>query len=284
MTIHFTCPYCSTTTEVADQYLGQTGPCKSCGKSITIPMASEKVAPTPTPDSGKSIGCTLLVITAVTLGVLVVGGALLAAFLLPAVNSARESARRVQCSNNLQQLSLAMNNYHAAHGTFPPAYLADEDGNPAHSWRVLILPFIGEDALYEQYSFDEPWDGPNNQLLSAQMPSQFNCPADDAVQPYVTNYFVVVGDETMFPGNKAMKMADITDGTSKTLMLVEVPDNEIHWLEPRDIEAIEMINQATPTTHPGGFNAALADGSVQFISTDSAAQTLPAMSTAAGND
>ena len=76
----------------------------------------------------------------VVCGVLVV----LVALFLPALRfgGAREAARRMQCSNHLKQIALALHNYHDEYKSFPPAYIADESGKRMHSWRVLILPFI----------------------------------------------------------------------------------------------------------------------------------------------
>jgi len=175
MPIDFACPHCGRQTSVADQYAGQTGPCAGCGQSITIPMpggAPIKHMPVTPPAGGGGAGPAVAAIAvAVILGVFVCGG-ILVALLLPAVQSAREAARRAQCSNNLKQIALAFHNYHDTYRTFPPAYIPDEDGNPKHSWRVLILPFLEQRALYEQYNFDEPWDSPNNRIVgNASIPT-----------------------------------------------------------------------------------------------------------------
>jgi hypothetical protein len=68
---------------------------------------------------------------------------------------------------------LAVANYVEEHGHYPPAFLADENGKPMHSWRVLILPYIEERELYKQYKSDEPWDGPSNRKLASRMPRMF---------------------------------------------------------------------------------------------------------------
>ena len=78
----------------------------------------------------------------------------------------------MQCSNSLKNISLALQNYHDTYRTFPAAYVPDKDGEPMHSWRVLILPYIEERNLYDKYDFTEPWDGPNNSKLLADMPSK----------------------------------------------------------------------------------------------------------------
>ena len=287
MPVSFSCPHCGVLTEVADQFAGQSGPCKSCGKSITVQAVttSGTVPASDRADSGKSVSCTVaMLVVAAAVGFLVVGGAVLLALLFPAVQGAREAARRMQCTNNLKQLGLAMHNYHATYGTFPPAYSSDEDGNPMHSWRVLLLPYIEEQTLYERYNFDEPWDGPNNQWLATQMPALYSCPSDGTIQPNMTNYVVIVGDQTMFPGSKALSIPQIIDGIRLTLMLVEIPGDSVNWLEPEDVDVSELVDRSTQTTHPGGFNAAFADGSVQFISKNAAAQQLPAMATASGGE
>src|SRR4051812_46549754 len=85
----------------------------------------------------------LLVVIAI-IGVLV-------ALLLPAVQAAREAARRTQCSNNLKQLSLALLNYETVHTTFPPAGI---DTNQM-SWTVLLLPYFEQQALYDQFNFNK---------------------------------------------------------------------------------------------------------------------------------
>ena len=88
--------------------------------------------------------------------------------LLPTTGYPRHLARRDCCRNNVKEIALAIHNYESANGHLPPAYIADENGNPMHSWRVLILPYIeGQQALFDRYDMDEPWDGPNNSKLHA---------------------------------------------------------------------------------------------------------------------
>ena len=191
--------------------------------------------------------------------------------LLPMVSWSHESARRVQCSNNLKQLTLALHAYHDVHGSFPPAYVADAEGRPMHSWRVLILPFIERKDMYDVYRFDEPWDGPNNSKLAKIAVDLFQCPSE--APSYNTNYVAIVGPGTAWPGATSMKLGDITDGWTDTLLLVEVAESGIHWLEPRDLHVGQMaptINakkgQGISSPHSGGANVSMADGSVRFLS------------------
>jgi type II secretory pathway pseudopilin PulG len=225
-----------------------------------------------------------LLVSIVVIGVLI-------ALLLPAVESARPAARRSQCMNNLKQISYALHNYHDRYGCFPPAYVADKDGRPMHSWRVLILPFMEQKGLYDQYRFDEPWDGPNNRKLAATVIQAYRCPSDESGSPTDTNYVAVIGPETAWPGTRCIQMGDIGDGLSNTLLLAEVHKSGIHWMEPRDLHVLQMapgINpkagQGISSAHPGGAQVALADGSTWFLSESIAPATLRKLLTIRGGE
>jgi hypothetical protein len=202
--------------------------------------------------------------------------------LLPAGSSAREAARRAQCSNQLKQIALALHNYHDLYQSLPPAYIADENGRPMHSWRVLILPFVESQSLYEKYRFDEPWDGPNNRLLLDEMPQVYACPSNrrtDATGRTATSYVAVVGPETAWPIARGRHLREFADGTSNTLLVLETHGPPIPWMEPRDLsfeEAVAVLAASEPNDYghvhrgffyDGGYgrNVALADGAVQFV-------------------
>ncbi len=280
MPIPFTCPHCGTSSSVPEQYAGQSGPCRQCGKSITVPMSA---GPTVTPVQSSSGPAIVVIVIAVAIVVLLVCGGILAALLLPAVSSAREAARRAQCSNNLRQIGLALHNYHDVYGTLPPAYIPDEEGRPMHSWRVLILPFLGEGPLYDRYDFDEPWDGPNNRFLADLMPQVYYCPSDPHELTENTNYVMIVGERTISDGPTARRFGEVTDGTSNTLGVVESIDEGIHWMEPRDLP-FEELEFGLMSRHPGGGNALLLDGSVRFISATIDREVLRAMATIDGGE
>ncbi len=154
---------------------------------------------------------------------------------------------------------MAIHNYESGHGNLPPAFMADKNGKPMHSWRILILPYLGYEDLYRRYDFSEPWNGPNNRLLAKEMPVVYRCPSARPGNPLTTNYVAIVGDDTMWPGEKTVSIKDITDGSTSTLMIVEVADSDIHWMEPRDMtvgEAIAGVNvdrrRGISSNHPGG--------------------------------
>ena len=187
----------------------------------------------------------------------------LVALLLPAVQSAREAARRAQCVNNMKQIGLAMYNYQSNYGTFPPSYTTDADGKPLLSWRVLILPYLEQNDLYEQFELSEPWDSPANQTLLSSMPDVFKCPSEPGLENGLTSYEVLVGPGTIFENGRATDIAEITDGTASTLLVAESPDH-VEWTSPQDVAYVPGGRVAVGSSHPRGYNALFADGSVQF--------------------
>jgi prepilin-type processing-associated H-X9-DG protein len=200
----------------------------------------------------------------------------LVGLLLPAVQKARESARRMQSANNMKQIGLAMFNYESTYNHFPAAYIADKKtGKPLLSWRVAILPFVEQDGLYRQFHLDEPWDSEHNKKLLASMPQVYRHPASTAA-PGMTNYVTVRGKDTAFPGKEGIRIAEITDGTSNTIMAVEVSDAKaVPWTKPDDFPYDDKNPAAgLGGLFAGGFNAAFCDGSVHFISSAIDAETL----------
>lgn len=145
-----------------------------------------------------------------------------------------------ECRNHLRQIGLAMQNYHYIFGSLPPAFVADEQGRPMHSWRVLLLPFLGERELYDEYRFDEPWNSPHNLALAERIPEVYRCRWDSSAAPYSTSYCVIVGAQTAFPGANSLSYASIVDGSSNTILAVEVSDSGILWTEPRDLSFDEL--------------------------------------------
>jgi prepilin-type processing-associated H-X9-DG protein len=208
-----------------------------------------------------------------------------------AAMSAREAARRSQCSCNFCGIHLALLNYHDTYGSLPPAYIADATGRPMHSWRVLILPFLEQPALYNRYDFIEPWDGPHNIKLLDQMPNIYACPSRSWDPTNLTSYVAITGKGTMFPGSEAVKLADITDRLADTLMVVEVSNVNITWTAPQDLDISTMslrVNDperpGISSRHPGGANIALGDGRYCFLREGIPKATLRALVTIAGGE
>jgi len=193
------------------------------------------------------------------------------AWLGKAVQQSRRAARESQCSGHLTQIALALYNYHDVYGTLPPAYLPDAEGRPAHSWRVLILPFLEQQQLYERYDLAEPWDGPNNRKLAPSMPRIYSCPnhrgdfRDARYQGAVwTSYLAITGPGTAFPG---AGMTSLDDLPAHAILVAEVANADIPWLAPIDLDVRTMplaINgprgPGISSKDPAGPIVMLADG------------------------
>lgn len=220
-----------------------------------------------------SIGCVLG-----TVGVLI-------ALLLPAVQAARTAARRAQSSNNLKLIGLALHNYNSSYNTFPPAVENDSSGQPGTSWRVKLLPFIDEQALYQGYQSTEPWNSPANQTAMKNVPSTFHSPfappGDDI------SYVLVTDPDFVFNGTNGCRLSEISDGTSNTIIAVDAGSTGVKLAEPRDWSWQEFLqhfqNRAVGGV-PGGFVGLVADGSVTFVPYDTDPATLRALFTKAGNE
>jgi prepilin-type processing-associated H-X9-DG protein len=207
----------------------------------------------------------------------------LVALLLPAVQSAREAARRAQCTNNLKQIAIAMHNYHDTNGRFPAA-ITDSEGNALLSWRVALLPFLEQQDLHNQFRLDEPWDSPHNRPLVEQMPPMFSCPSDARVEPGQTGYRIAEGPGASFPGPEGIRMRDILDGSSFTIAVFE-SDEHAPWTKPGGLPLpVEAGDAPLPlgSFHPGGVNAMLFDGSVRFIPETVEQMVIRALLTPAG--
>lgn len=184
---------------------------------------------------------------------------------------------------------MAVANYHDQHKNLPPAYVPDAQGKPAHSWRMLLLPYLEQAHLQRRYDFDAPWNGPKNGTLAAAMPRLFAFHGDYREgRTTTTAYLAVVGQETVWPGAGTLTMDDVKDGASRTILIVENRGAGIHWMEPRDLEFARM-----PFTlnKPVGIGSryedpavVLLDGTVLRLQPNLAPEVLKALLTRAGGE
>ncbi|MCA9170118.1 MAG: DUF1559 domain-containing protein [Planctomycetales bacterium] len=214
---------------------------------------------------------------------------------VPVQGDARKAERRIVCVNNCRSIAQALLVYNHEHGRFPPAFLADEHGTPIHSWRVLILPFLDEQALFDKYRFDEPWNGPHNVELLREMPDVFRCPSyglgkSEPAREGFSNYVVITGPDTIFPGGETVTHGDIQDGAEQTLLVIEVSVESVPWLSPQDLTAEQFAKFAGDTERVSNHEAnlaigAFADGHGQVIvPTMLDAASLMALTTRAKHD
>ncbi|MFN0018919.1 MAG: DUF1559 domain-containing protein [Pirellulaceae bacterium] len=208
--------------------------------------------------------------------------------LIPSVTTPRWAARRMQCENNLKQIGFALHAYHDNHKSLPPAFICDKSGKQMHSWRVLLLPYMEQQELYNKYDFSEPWDGPNNIKLAPAITAIYQCPEETHSGATGVSYVAVVGRKTMWPGGKGILFSDVKDGLSNTIMVVEVAGSSIQGSEPRDLNydqlALQIISPAGggisslhgKTWHSDANCVQLlfGDGSVHVLSNDLKPATL----------
>lgn len=211
--------------------------------------------------------------------------AMLVTILLPAVQAARAAARRTQCMNNMRQIGLAMLNFHSAAGHFPAGVVATNDECPPRGqserapWSVLILPFMEQQAHYDQFDFHARFvprflfDSPNKPFQFTPAPF-YQCPSNPRSNEntVVTDYVACAGggdmaaaactaasdanrpffDNGLFFINSDLPIAKVTDGSSKTYMLGET----IYMRVPAD----EGVGNNYPSW-AAGMDATFSNGS-----------------------
>ncbi len=207
----------------------------------------------------------------------------LTGMLLPAIQASRNAAFQVQAANNLKQLGLSMHNFESAFKTLPASSGLDDDGEPMISWRVAVLPFLGENQLYNEFKLDEPWDSDHNIALLERMPAVFKHPDRETEAGY-TVYQVVVGDDTIFQLKEPTKFSQITDGLSNTVMIVETDaERAVPWTAPQDYE-LDVENPAAGLFVEGFCYMLFGDGHVQKIADSVDVETIKAMFTRSGGE
>lgn len=206
------------------------------------------------------LGFTLL-----ELGLVLLVLGILVALLLPSTRRTAGDARRSACKNNLKTIGLALHNYRAEEGEFPPNYTVDAEGQPLHSWRVLLLPYLENKGLYDRIDLTKPWDAEENRDLLAQRPYVFACPNSDISDQHTTYHLIKLdlGYE-----QSPEEDSEIADSSFRYLVMEVDEDQSVPWMAPQDVHlhwALHFDSQAR-FSHRGGTHIGLADGSVQFLS------------------
>lgn len=268
--------------------------------------------------------------------------AVLIGLLLPAIQKIRAAAARIKCANNLKQIGLALHGHHDTQAAFPAAGV-NVPVAYSHSWTVSALPFLEQEALARTYRFDRTWDDPANQPAVATPVPVFVCPAASAGRTNVANgltfapgdYSPMIdvdldlfnsgllgtwkGDRSGVMGyGVGYRLTDVPDGTSTTLLIVEVAGRPELWQMGRKVGTTPVAGwatfnaAATPINldgmsadgatrvgpcavncanwhevysfHSGGANVVFADGHVQFIRTGIPITVLAALTTRAGGE
>lgn len=175
------------------------------------------------------------------------------------IEKVRGAAGGAQDMNNLKQIALAWHTYHDAMKTFPPQTVGK-----GLSWRVAILPYIEQGSLYQQFKLDEPWDSAHNIKLLPLMPKLYET-AGKAAGPGKTFLQTFVGPNTINKvPTQGMKLLEILDGTSNTLIVAEAA-RAVDWTKPEDIAVAPNQPVVLGGVDPANTLAVLADGSVRRL-------------------
>lgn len=193
------------------------------------------------------------------------------AVIYPVMDPARGAILRSDCARNIRELTIAIHEYESANGCFPPPWTTDQSGRRLHSWRVLILPYIGQKKLYDQIDLTRLWDDPVNQPFHDQMPAIFCCASLKYHSKWrttgnTTNYVVVVGEHTAWPEKGTVKSHQIPDSTSRTVAIIESESHRIPWMSPRDPKLADFLSTFSfEGRHGQNINVSTIDGSTRPV-------------------
>ena len=203
--------------------------------------------------------------------------------------SAQVAARASQDKNTLKQIGLAFHNYHDVYKTFPvadnPKWFG-KDEQPLMSWRIHILPFMDQAPLYNRLNMEEAADSDQNKpiLENAEYPYRS---VSDEEQPKTTRFRMFSGEGTLLPGGKGARIRDIIDGTSNTILAIQVgPQKAVPWHQTKTGIPIDSKKLLEELGKPGpnGYLVLFCDGSVQTLPGDITAEQLKALVTINGGE
>jgi hypothetical protein len=295
MSFLFTCPHCRTRTEVEDEFSGQSGECVVCGREITLPDFAPGARSRPVQNvsglSGKRKRSVAWIAVAVVL-LLLVGATLIAIARVGSSTASRlrQGRTRLASIKNLETIAQALNAYAADHGAYPAPAIVSRSGQPLLSWRVLILPYLGEEELYDRFDLNAAWNSGQNQMISYQdMPAIYRHP-DNQGWATDTVYHLVTGTGTLFPKSGPLSPRQVTDGATKTILVVEASASSM-WTEPLDLDFVTSggtINSASGNdlggATDGGVCVVTVDGLGHYLPETTASMTVNALITPQGGE
>lgn len=214
---------------------------------------------------------------------------LLIKLISPPFKAASEAKQRRRRMNQFKMIGLGLLNYESVNGKLPPASVQGNDKDPMLSWRVHILPYMDQGDLYKQFHLDEPWDSLHNKKLISKMPD-FYADSDPALKSINssgrTTFLMPAHAETIAYSPEGTKYKEITDGTSNTIMTVEVvPERAVLWTQPADWEVdLESPLEGLKREDRKYITTGFCDGSVRIIDAEIDPKMLRGLLTRAGEE
>ena len=274
---------------VDDEYHGQEGQCVSCGQPIVMPPASDQ--PSVAQSRWKPSKVTRWAVAGgIGIVLLCIGIVAGLRYGSQGMQTLIENRNRGQCIANLERIANALNQYAEVYGSYPPPTTFAADGTtPKHSWRVLILPYLGYQNLYDEYNLDEPWDSGSNQQLTYRMPDVYRTPG--AMLSGEASYYLVTGQGPLFPPSGPLGPDDLADDPAKTILLVESaspPVTSLQWTEPGDLSANQANFSASLVSlggnHNGGATVCTVDGKGHFLPDTTSTNVIKALLSPRGGE
>jgi hypothetical protein len=198
------------------------------------------------------------------------------AVIVSAVRDARHTVNTTLCTENLFKLKFALLNYDDQHGSLPPAVMNGPNGQPAHSWRVLILPHLDTweiqgELVYRSYDMTKRWNDPKNRVLFKPVKeSRFACLCGSEVDTTRTSYVVIVGEDTLFPPGRTVSISDVPRSVDP-IMVLEITNSTIEWPEPKDLLIDDLATTGDSDTialtrpHAGAIRFITLRGSTGYL-------------------
>jgi hypothetical protein len=206
------------------------------------------------------------------------------------VESRRRSDENMRVAMTLAQLWKGMQSYHVANAHYPPAHLVDAEDRPVHSWRVVVTPYLDWQGFYDAYDFAEPWNGPGNSRLHEIRGMEFSARPLSRAKGH-TDFVLITGPGTAFPGAATTSSAEFTDGLQHTIVATETAHSGIFWLAPGDLDVTRYsfkVNERSQLAISNPYGRApcvvFADGHTERIGETISPQALGALTTIAGSD
>lgn len=287
MEITFTCPHCGEVTLIDESFIGQSGPCRRCDAIVTVPKifvgSPLRAGANLGPESPQLawLGWIALITPILLILLLPMLPSLWSLF--PHVGSHGPSQRMVT-QNGLKQITLALQAYEAEWGQLPRAYWRNEEGELILPWRAAILPHVEEQPVFDRYAKNEPWNSPTNYAVTAATVKAYARPDDTEGRSSQTGFVAVTGPGSLFVEGQNKRLADCKLDPSRTIVLVEIPDSDIHWSEPVDVDLFVQFFRSKQSNEQerrffwrDGAEVAFADGSIRHLSASQLEQALRAM-------